>query len=392
MTATDPSAAADVSRLHDVQPFAIICGGGTAGHVVPAIAVGQALVERGHPAESIHFMGARRGIEGRLVPAAGFGVTLLPGRGLERRLSRANVGAVVGLGAAAVKGVALVARHRPAVIVSVGGYASAAGVLASVLLRIPLVVIEQNAAPGAANRVAARVARAAATSFPGTRLPRAVLTGNPVREAVLAVDRSPSGRAAARQELGLPADATVIVAFGGSLGARTVNQAVLGLVREWRTRGDVAVYHVVGTRDWDAVTADCPAPADGGLWYRQVRYEDRMEIVYAAADLAVCRAGASTVAELAVVGLPAVLIPLPGAPNDHQTANAQALVDAGAARLITDAEASAEQLAIELDRLMDPSTRAAMARAALSVAHRDAASEVAELVERMSATGRRGRD
>jgi undecaprenyldiphospho-muramoylpentapeptide beta-N-acetylglucosaminyltransferase len=392
VTATDPSAATDGSRLQDGRPFAIICGGGTAGHVVPAIAVGRALVERGHPAESIHFMGARRGIEGRLVPAAGFGVTLLPGRGLERRLSRANVGAVVGLGAAAVKGVTLVARHRPAVIVSVGGYASAAGVLASVLLRVPLVVIEQNAAPGAANRVAARVARAAATAFPGTRLPRAVLTGNPVRDEVLAVDRSPSGQAAARRELGLPADATVIVAFGGSLGARTVNQAVLGLVRQWRERGDVAVYHVVGTRDWDAVTADCPEPADGGLWYRQVRYEDRMEIVYAAADLAVCRAGASTVAELAVVGLPALLIPLPGAPNDHQTANAQALVDAGAARLVTDVEASPERLAVELDRLMDPSKRAAMGRAALSVAHRDAASEVAELVERMSAAGRRGRD
>jgi undecaprenyldiphospho-muramoylpentapeptide beta-N-acetylglucosaminyltransferase len=392
VTAASPSAAANATNIREGRPFAIICGGGTAGHVVPAIAVGRALVGRGHPADSIHFMGARRGIESRLVPAAGFGVTLLPGRGLERRLSRANVGAIAGLCAAAVKGVSLVARHRPAVIVSVGGYASAAGVLASVLLRVPLVVVEQNAAPGAANRVAARVARAAATAFPGTKLPRAVLTGNPVRQEVLAVDRGPAGRAAARQALDLPADATVVVAFGGSLGARTVNQGILGLARLWRDRADVAIYHVVGARDWDTATAERPELADGGLWYRQVRYEDRMEVVYAAADVAVCRAGASTVAELAVVGLPAVLIPLPGAPNDHQTANARALVDAGAARLITDAEASAERLAAELDQLLDGATRASMSQAALSVAHRDAAAEVAELVEQMSATDRRGRD
>jgi UDP-N-acetylglucosamine:LPS N-acetylglucosamine transferase len=218
------------------------------------------------------------------------------------------------------------------------------------------------------------------------------LTGNPVRQEVLAVDRGPGGPAEARQALGLPADATVVVAFGGSLGARTVNQAILGLTRLWRDRADVAIYHVVGTRDWDTATAARPELADGGLWYRQVRYEDRMEVVYAAADLAVCRAGASTVAELAVVGLPAVLIPLPGAPNDHQTANARALVDAGAAKLITDAEASAERLAAELDQLMDDLTRASMSQAALSVAHRDAAAEVAELVEQMSATDRRSRD
>ncbi len=271
-------------------------------------------------------------------------MTLLPGRGLLRRLTvpnlLANARSLVGLAGAAVGGVAAVARHRPSVIVSVGGYASAPGVLASVLLRVPLVVVEQNAAPGAANRLAARVARASATAFPGSDLPRAVLTGNPVRQEVLAVDRSPAGREAARQALGLPAGATVIVAFGGSLGSRTINQAVVGLAQAWRERSGLAIYHVVGTRDWEMISAAAPDTAADGLWYRQVRYEDRMELVYAAADVAVCRAGASTVAELAVVGLPAVLVPLPGAPNDHQTANARALVDAGAARLVPDAEAS----------------------------------------------------
>jgi undecaprenyldiphospho-muramoylpentapeptide beta-N-acetylglucosaminyltransferase len=392
----DVTTAAPVASTGDQptpgRPWAIICGGGTAGHVVPAIAVGRALVALGHPPESIRFLGARRGIEGRLVPAAGFEVTLLPGRGLLRHLSPANVlanlRAAAGLARAAVEGVALVARRRPAVIVSVGGYASAPGVLAAVLLRVPLVVMEQNAAPGAANRLAARVARASATSFPGTRLPRAQLTGNPVRQEVLAVDRSPGGRMAARETLGLPAEATVVVAFGGSLGARSINRSVLGLAQAWQDRKELAIYHVVGSRDWEMMTEARPVLPDDGLWYRQVRYEDRMELVYAAADVAVCRAGASTVAELAVVALPAVLIPLPGAPNDHQTANARALVDAGAARLVPDREATTERLAEELGALMDGSTRAAMAAAALSVAHPAAATDVARLVERVG--GRRG--
>lgn len=383
MTVTTPATSSD-TPLHGGRPFAIVWGGGTAGHVVPAIAIGRALVERGHPATSIRFVGARHGIEGRLVPAAGFEVTLLPGRGVQRRLSIHNVRAIAGIVGAAVRGVALVARHRPSVIVSVGGYASVPGVLAATVLRVPLVVVEQNAAPGAANRVAALVARAAAVSFGGTKLPRAVVTGNPVRREVLEVDRSPSGQAEARRRLGLPAGATVVVAFGGSLGARTINTAVLALAGQWRDRADRAIYHVVGSRDWDTMTASAPELPDGGLWYRQVRYEDRMEVVYAAADLALCRAGASTVAELAAVGLPAVLVPLPGAPNDHQTANAAALVAAGGARMVVDADATAERLRAEIDRLADPETLAAMAAAARSVAHRDAAALVAALVERVS--------
>jgi UDP-N-acetylglucosamine:LPS N-acetylglucosamine transferase len=311
-------------------------------------------------------------------------VTLLPGRGIERRFTPRNLRSAAGLAVAAVRGVVLVRRHRPAVIVSVGGYASAPGVLAAALLRIPLVVVEQNAAPGAANRIAARVARAAAVAFPGTKLPRAVVTGNPVRREVLEVDRSVAGRAAARHELGLPETGTVVVAFGGSLGARTINRGVLDVVRQWRQRGDVAVYHVVGTRDWDMITAERPDLPEGGLWYRQVRYEDRMEVVYAAADIAVCRAGAATVSELAAIGLPAVLVPLPGAPNDHQTANAQALVAAGGALLVPDGEATGERLGYELGRLFGPETLAAMGRAAASVAHRDAAAEVAALAERVS--------
>jgi undecaprenyldiphospho-muramoylpentapeptide beta-N-acetylglucosaminyltransferase len=365
----------------------LIAGGGTAGHVVPAIAIARALVERGHPAASIQFVGSRRGIEGRLVPEAGFAVTLLQGRGLARRLTPANivanVGAVAGLLSAIVQAIVLVARRRPSVVVSVGGYASVPCVLAATIVRVPLVVAEQNAVPGAANRLAARVARAAAVSFAGTELPRAVVTGNPVRTEILATDRSPAGRAAARAALGIAdlGDRRVVVAFGGSLGARRINQAVLGLASEWRDRSDVALYHIVGRRDWDEMAAAKPEPSPDGLWYEQVPYEDRMALVYAAADVAVCRAGASTVAELTAVGLPAIVIPLPGAPGDHQTANGRALSTAGAARVIADAEVDAHRLAVELDRLLDDSLLTEMASAARRLARPDAAAAVAHLAE-----------
>lgn len=381
------------SRAGRTRPsltWAIIAGGGTAGHVLPAIAVGQALMARGHPSASIHFVGSERGIERRLVPEAGFAVTLLPGRGLARRMALDNVGAVIGLVRATVQGLVLVARRRPAVIVSVGGYASVPCVLASALLRVPLVVAEQNAVPGAANRLAARVARVVAVSFSGTPLNKAVrakvvVTGNPVRPDVLAVERGPGHKVAARHALGMPATGHVVAAFGGSLGALRINQSVVGLATRWRDRSDVALYHIVGNRDWDAMAAAAPEVPPDGLWYRQVRYEDRMALVYAAADVVVCRAGASTVAELAVVGLPAVLVPLPGAPNDHQTANATALVTAGAARLVADHDATDSRLADELDALLgDATTLATMSRAAMSMAHRDAADAVAGLAEQVS--------
>jgi undecaprenyldiphospho-muramoylpentapeptide beta-N-acetylglucosaminyltransferase len=384
------------SRANSAVPgrSIVIAGGGTAGHVVPAIAIARALVERGHPAGSIHFVGSRRGIEGRLVPEAGFEVTLLQGRGLARKLTPgnlvANIGAVAGLLSAIVQAIGLMARRRPSVVVSVGGYASVPCVLAAAIFRVPLVVAEQNAVPGAANRLAARVARAAAVSFAGTELPRAVVTGNPVRGEILATDRSPDGRAAARAALGIPGvpsvpgvlgDRRVVVAFGGSLGARRINQAVVGLASEWRDRSDVGIYHIVGRRDWEELAAAKPELPPAGLWYEQVPYEDRMALVYAAADVAVCRAGASTVAELTAVGLPAIVVPLPGAPGDHQTANGRALSTAGAARLIPDNEFDTHRLAVELDRLLDDGLLKDMASAARQLARPDAAVAVAHLAE-----------
>jgi UDP-N-acetylglucosamine--N-acetylmuramyl-(pentapeptide) pyrophosphoryl-undecaprenol N-acetylglucosamine transferase len=364
-------------------PFAVIAGGGTAGHVLPALAIGRALVGAGHPGPTIHFVGSRRGIEGRLVPAAGFPLTQLPGRGVTRRFSWQGVAAVAGLSAATLRALWLIGRHRPAVVVSVGGYASVPCTLAAIALRVPLVVAEQNAVPGAANRLAARFARASAVSFAGTDLPRAEVTGNPVRAEVVAIDHSPAGRAEARRALGLPVEGKVVAAFGGSLGARRINEAVLELASSWRSRSGLAIRHIVGERDWPSISGRLVPPEPGGLVYQAVRYDDRMDLVYAAADVAVCRAGASTVAELAVAGLPAVLVPLPGAPGDHQTANARALAGSGAARLVPDDEADAGRLSAELDALLaDDAVLAGMSRAARAAGHPDAAQAVAALIER----------
>ena len=367
------------------RPFAVIAGGGTGGHVVPALAIGRALVSRGHAPASVHFVGSSRGIEARLVPAAGFPLTLLPGRGIVRRLSVDNVGAAWGLARAVNRALALLARRRPRVVVSVGGYASVPCAVAAAALRIPIVVHEQNAVPGAANRLAARFAKASAVSYPGTPLPRASVTGNPVRPEILTVQRTPEAREAARTALGLDVDRFVLGVFGGSLGALRINTAVLAAIPAWAGRSDLAVRHVVGERDWQLVNdelAGLAAPPPDGLQYQPVRYEDRMDLLLGAADLCVCRAGGNTVAELAVVGMPSVLAPLPNAPGDHQTANARVFERAGAAVLVADGELDGDRLAGEVARLMgDRAALAAMGEAAAALARPQAADAVAALAE-----------
>jgi UDP-N-acetylglucosamine--N-acetylmuramyl-(pentapeptide) pyrophosphoryl-undecaprenol N-acetylglucosamine transferase len=266
-------------------------------------------------------------------------------------------------------------------VVSVGGYASAAASLAAVVLRVPLVLVNVDAVPGAANRLFGRLARASAVGWPDTPLPRAEVTGTPVRPAITAVARDGVARAAARRALGLPEDRATVGVFGGSLGARRINQAVEGLVVEWKDRPDRAVYQVVGRRDWREATDRAEAAAVG-LVVRRVPYEDRMELLYAAADVMVCRAGAMTVAELAAAGCPSVLVPLPGAPGDHQTANARVLERAGAARIIPDPDCDGPALRSVLDELLgDDRLLEDMGRAASALARHDAAAAGARVVD-----------
>ncbi|HMQ26466.1 MAG TPA: undecaprenyldiphospho-muramoylpentapeptide beta-N-acetylglucosaminyltransferase [Acidimicrobiales bacterium] len=380
-TAGSPADAAGAGPGGADTAWAVIAGGGTAGHTLPGIAIARALVARGHDPATIHFVGSERGSESRLVPDAGFSITLLPGRGIQRSLTLANVGALWGLLRALVHALAMLRRHRPAVVVAMGGYASVPCALAAVVLRIPIVVAEQNAVPGAANRLTARFAKAAAVAFPGTDLPRAVLTGNPVRPEVLAVDRD-RDRAAARAALGIAEEQTVLLAFGGSLGSLRINQAVLGALSSWRDHGELTIRHVIGERDWTTLSTEAASPAPDGVTYVPVRYEDDMPRAFAAADLVLSRSGATTVAELGAIGVGSILVPLPGAPGDHQTANARALVDAGAAVLVPDAELGPERLVAEVEALLaEPGRLISMGHAARTTARRDAGDAVAALVE-----------
>ncbi len=209
-----------------------------------------------------------------------------------------------------------------------------------------------------------------------------------MRAEVAAVRRGEEHRRSARRSLGLPEDRPTVVAFGGSLGARRINTAVAELASRWSGRADRSLYHVVGRRDWDG---DHGGRTPEGLSLVRVPYEEHMDLAYAAADVAVCRAGAMTVAELAVAGVPAVLVPLPGAPGDHQSANAGVLASAGAAVVVADGACDGATLAPLLDRLLDDAgTLVAMGRAAGSLGRRDAAAAGARLVEQAAAPARSG--
>jgi len=363
------------------RPWAVISGGGTAGHVSPGLAVAEEMVARGVSREDVGWMGSSRGLEARLVPAAGFDLVALPGRGVQRRLTPVNFLAIGGLLIAIARAVVGFARRRPSVLVALGGYASVPGVIAAIIWRVPIVLTEQNAVPSAANRLAARFAKASAAPFPDSPLPNATWTGNPVRPAIVAVDRD-TQRQGARKNLSIDADRLVLLVMGGSLGARRINHALYDALPEWSNRSDLCVYHIAGERDHRELAARIPIEADDALDYRLVRYEDDMATVYAATDLVLCRAGGNSVAELTVVGLPSILIPLPGAPGDHQTANGRALADADAAVLVSDDKLDRQRLVAEVELLLgDPDRLAAMAETAGSLGRPDAPAAIVDLVE-----------
>lgn len=358
--------------------FAVVTGGGTAGHVLPALAVAEGLVARGHDPASIHYVGARRGIETRLLPETPFPHHFFDVVGLQRSVSRRNLGFVPKLMSARRQAIRLLRGLRPRVVVSVGGYASLPVVLAARKLGVPIVVVSYDLRPGWASRVAARYAAACAVAFPDSPLPGARQTGAPVRQAVLEVDRD-RDRDRARQALGLPLDRFVVAVMGGSQGSGVLNDAIARLVDLHAADGRLAIRHVVGER---FIGGARPARdgADGGIVYQPVGYESQMPCVYAAADLLVARGGASTVHEVAVTGIPAVLVPWSGAAEDHQTMNVRWLSDDGAAILLTESEV--DRLPEVVDRLRGSSVeRDALAAAAAAKGGIHRSGAVARLVE-----------
>ncbi|MEP6477589.1 MAG: undecaprenyldiphospho-muramoylpentapeptide beta-N-acetylglucosaminyltransferase [Actinomycetota bacterium] len=358
----------------------VIAGGGTAGHVFPAIALAQELAAHGH---DIRFLGTTAGLEARLVPEAGFAFTPIRAAPLTRRPSGATLRAPV----VALRSVRECQPHVAAsdVVVGMGGYVSAPPVLAARRAGRPVIMHEQNAVPGLATRMLSRRARAIAVSFrdAATRLPRGVptvFTGNPVRGRILQVpahrDRL---RNEAAGELGLDEDRFTVLVFGGSLGALHVNKTIAGSIGHLRDRGDLQLLILTGRAHLEVVSAAAQEPM--ALRVRALPFLDRMELAYAAADAVVARAGATTIAELAVCGLASLLIPYPHATADHQEANARELERAGAAEVLVDVALRPDDLAARIVRFADdPARRNDMAARAAAWGTPDAAARLAAVV------------
>jgi UDP-N-acetylglucosamine:LPS N-acetylglucosamine transferase len=344
-------------------------------------AVAEALRQRGVATSGLRFVASRRGQESTLLASSDIAVTLLPGRGVRRSFAPQalldNIGAVAALLAAVAMATIHVRRWRPSAVVSLGGYASFATSLAAVLWRCPLVLVELDVEPGTAQRLLARFARARCTAFP-TSDPKAVVTGMPLRAEVVAVRRSPSDQQKARATFEPPIDdrRRVVVVMTGSLGATSVNRAVLELAARWSTRSDRTLIHVSGRRDYEMVRRT--APATDGLDYRIVEFAD-MAKLWAVADVAICRAGASTLAELTTLAIPSIIVPLPRM-GEHQTKNAQVVVDAGGATMVLDHECTGARLDETLETVMEPDALARMAERAGTLAHADGAGAIASVI------------
>jgi len=362
-------------------PTVLLTGGGTGGHVNPALAVAEALRDRG---VRVVFVGTAAGLEARLVPAAGFALRTVPARPLRGQGAAARAGAATDVVRAAGQVARLARAEHARAALTFGGYTAGPLAAGARLSRTPLVVHEQNAVPGLANRLAARWATAVAVSMPGIaeRFPRpsrVVLTGNPIR-GDLTEGRLPD-RTPAAVRLGLDPRRRTLLVFGGSQGARRLNDAVLAATDSWPDPAGLQVLHAAGERDADRVEAAWRSRDRRGLHVVTHRYLASMADAYAAADVVVCRAGASTVAELTAVGLPAVLVPYPHAAADEQTANARAIAEAGGAVHVADDALDGQRLVAEVAPLLaDPQRRAAMRAAARELGRPDAAAAVAELV------------
>ncbi|HWB72009.1 MAG TPA: undecaprenyldiphospho-muramoylpentapeptide beta-N-acetylglucosaminyltransferase [Egibacteraceae bacterium] len=374
----------------------LLAGGGTGGHVFPSLAVAEAL-RAARPDLRVEFVGTSRGLESQLVPQAGWTLHTVGALPLARRLSPATLRLpVVVLSAARAVGELI--RTRGVVAgCGLGGYVSVPLALAARRAHIPLVLHEQNAVPGLANRLAARWAHTVAVSFPDSaqRFPRpdrVVVTGNPVRPGLAGVDRA-ALRAEALAAFDLDPDRSTLLVFGGSQGARRLNEAVVAGAALWAAPERLQILHATGRGAHAAVTAAWQAAlASPGRAVPVVRCQDfiaRMDLAYAAADVVVCRAGASSIAELTVLGLPSVLVPYPHATADHQSANARALAAAGGALVVTDADLDAAALVDACEPLLlQPARRAEVAAAAGAFGRPDAAAAVADLV--LSALARAG--
>ena len=371
--------------------FAVITGGGTSGHVIPALAIAELLQDGGVSKDQLHFVGSTNGIETTLVPPTGIPMSLLTvqgfGRGLSPRALKKNFRTFRVLRNASRHAERLLSSLRPSVVVSVGGYVSVPATRAAKKLKIPVVTVSYDRQPGLATRLQARSASGVAVAYLPSKLKNATLTGAPVRRVLRNLDLS-STRTDARTRLSIPIDRKVICITGGSLGSAKLNSVARTLVENNQSRNDICVIHLTGERYIDD---DLPIlDNDAEIVYRRLKSTVAMQDVYSASDLVVARAGASTIAELSTIGIASVLVPWSGAAEDHQTANAKWLDDLGGSLVINERKTTNNEIADQIIDLIDDQAKLrVLANAAWLAGKQHRESTLTELI--FSVAGQKGR-
>lgn len=373
----------------------IIAGGGTGGHLFPGVAIAEELRGRGH---EVSFVGTARGIEARVLPREGFSLDLVDVGGLKGGGLGGLLRGAARLPRALVQSLLLLKRRAPQLVVGVGGYASGPVVMAAWLRGVPTAILEQNSVPGITNRALARVVRAVYASFGESAryfpAAKVELLGNPIRASVRAALQAAGNDAATHHNhAAVQRRGPVLLVLGGSQGAHAVNLLVRGAVEEWAARrafgpgGAMAgarLVHQSGSADAEALAARY---AELGAPVEVRPFIDDMAAAYAASDLIVARAGATTLAEITAIGRPSLLIPFPQAADDHQTGNARALADRGAALLLPQAETTPASLGAAIEALLgDPARRQRMAEAARALGRPGAASAIVDRLVDLAGT------
>lgn len=356
----------------------VLSGGGTAGHINPALALATVLEERGH---AVFFAGTPDGVESRLVPEAGLPFTGFEASGFDRSHPKTIFRALKLVSSSTKKALTWFDEVHPDVVACFGGYVCIPVGRAAEKCGVPVVVHEQNSVMGMANKYLAGKAAAVALTYEvaGAAVKdrsKLVVTGNPVRRSVFEATREEG-----RRYMGVPDDALVLVVFGGSLGARHINTAVSRLKDDLLSHKDLHVWHITGPKERDAVIGQLALTDREAGRYHVVGYEHQMGKVLAACDMVVSRSGATSLAEISALHIPALLVPFPFATADHQSTNAREYVRAGAAFMVPDDEVEGEGFRELLMKLVeDPETRAGMKRAAESFGTQDAAAKLADVV------------
>lgn len=359
----------------------ILSGGGTGGHIYPAITIAREIARLEET--KFLFVGTPSGMESRIIPDEGYDFASLSVSGLKRKLTPENIKILIKAAGSLWRARQILHRFKPDVVIGTGGYVCGPILMTAALSGIPTMIQEQNVIPGITNKILSRVVDRIALGYEEAkgRFPRpdkCVYTGNPIRREILTARRAES-----RRILGIPSDSFMVLAAGGSRGARTINNAMIGVHRHFEETEGIALYHVTGTGEFDRVKKELGHVSDDGRFGKGshiISYQKDMPVALAAADLVIYRAGAIGLAELAARGIPSILIPYPYAAEDHQTYNARVFVAGGASKMIVDKYLTADELIQDITEMKtDPELLESMAESSRKLGKIYAGRDIAQM-------------